>query len=120
MSDDKLSPAYFELLMATWVLASRDESNVITYEGISRRLGIGLEYARGLVRSRQELFRLNVRKEQLQQWKDELARGVSNPVWLPSEAGERKAAIDALRALIISNRSTCGGQQRVVPFAVPS
>ena len=25
-----------------------------------------------------------------------------------------------LRALIISNRSTCGGQQRVVPFAVPS
>jgi hypothetical protein len=62
-------------------MASNDEVSIITYKGIAFRLGIDETYARSLVASRPELFRLRAPTRGLREWKKTLTGG-RGPSWL--------------------------------------
>lgn len=73
----------FDILSATWILASNDENEVMTYEGIRERLNLPADYkVKDLILSRGELFRKGVPDERLQGWKDEMRTGYHLPGWI--------------------------------------
>jgi hypothetical protein len=89
----------FDLLSAIWVLASNDDSPIITYEGITHRFGIPAAVnVRALVASRPELFRLGVPAARIEKWKAVLREGRRLPSWLRDieDLGKRNARIDGL------------------------
>jgi hypothetical protein len=56
-----LSADEIDLISAVWILASNDETSIITCEGIRRRLGLPQGFdVRALVSRRAELFRMGV------------------------------------------------------------
>jgi hypothetical protein len=95
---DIREPEHADFLGAIWILASNDENSIITYRGLRFRLGITEEYARALVCSRPELFRLGVPAGRLANWKERMRAGPEGPSWLKSVTGaeKRAAAIESL------------------------
>jgi hypothetical protein len=89
----------FDILSAIWILACNDENPMITYEGITYRLGLPPEFdVKGLVRGRGEMFRAKVPDRRLAAWKQQLRAGRHQPSWL-KDIGDpelRRQRIDAL------------------------
>ncbi|TWA93557.1 hypothetical protein [Bradyrhizobium stylosanthis] len=101
-SDQRIKAAgadNLDVLSAVWILSCIDENPILTYEGISSRLGLPEAFdIRGLVRGRRELFRPGVLESRLDAWKRQMISGRSLPSWISeiSDAEERKAAINAI------------------------
>ena len=88
------------LISAIWIMASNDESHLITYEGIRSRLALDSQFdIRGLIRKHPELFRPGVNSNQLEEWKARMKSGKSIPAWLHAfESADREARINSLSA----------------------
>jgi len=89
----------FDILSATWILASNDENEIVTYEGINYRLGLPRNYnIKGLIQSRGELFRRSVPRYRLEEWKQDMLLGKHLPPWILEieDRAERKKEIDSL------------------------
>ncbi|TFZ03398.1 hypothetical protein [Ramlibacter rhizophilus] len=93
-----LEPDVFDVLSAAWVLASNDENNVITYEGLVKRLDLQDDFPiRALIRKRRDLFRLGIPKSQLETWKESMLAGKRIPVWIREmDPSDRIATINNL------------------------
>jgi hypothetical protein len=92
-------PDVFDILSATWILASNDENEIITYEGIKDRLNLPANYnIKVLIQSRGDLFRKGVPAHRLREWKDEMHTGYHLPAWIIDidDATEKKNAIENL------------------------
>ncbi len=92
-------PDVFDILSAAWILASNDENEMITYEGIKCRLNLPPQYdIKELIHSRGELFRKGVPKTRLQEWKDEMQKGIHLPTWIKDigDITERTKVIENL------------------------
>lgn len=92
-------PDVFDILSATWILASNDENEIITYEGIKNRLNLPKNFKiKELIQSRGELFRKGVPESRLRLWKDEMRTGHHLPSWIKEieDNTERDKAIDSL------------------------
>lgn len=89
-----------DLISAIWILACNDDNPLITYRGLSRRLGLADDFdIVRVVRSRPELFRPGVTRRRLETWKEEMRANKRIPGWirdLPTSA-ERLAAIENLQ-----------------------
>jgi hypothetical protein len=93
---DMLEPDNFDILSATWILACNDENNILTYEGLRYRLGLAESYPISeLVKKRRDLFRLEIPKSQLAEWKEEMARGQRLPVWIREKNLDQRANVIA-------------------------
>jgi len=89
----------FDILSATWIMASNDENEMITYEGIKSRLNLPANYnIKELIQSRGELFRKGVPASRLREWKDEMRTGRHLPMWVKEidDVSERNKAIENL------------------------
>lgn len=89
----------FDILSAIWILACNDENPMITYEGITYRLGLPPEFdVRGLVRDRGEMFRAKVPARRMEAWKQQLRAGRHQPSWLKDveDLESRRRRIDSL------------------------
>lgn len=76
-------PDIFDILSATWILASNDESEIMTYEGIKYRLSLPDNFAvKGLIQSRGELFRKGLPRYRLREWKEAMLAGRRRPSWI--------------------------------------
>jgi hypothetical protein len=94
-------PDVFDILSATWILASNDENEMITYEGIKSRLNLPANYRlKELIQSRGELFRKGVPASRLREWKGEMHTGRHLPVWIKDidDVTEKNKAIENLTA----------------------
>jgi hypothetical protein len=92
-------PDVFDILSATWILASNDENEIITYEGIKSRLNLPANYnVKDLIQSRGELFRRGVPASRLDEWKDEMHNGRHLPIWVKEieDVSKRNMAIENL------------------------
>lgn len=92
-------PDVFDILSATWIMASNDENEMITYEGIKSRLNLPSNYnVKELIQSRGELFRKGVPESRLRDWKSEMRAGRHLPIWIKEidDNTERSKAIDNL------------------------
>lgn len=91
-------PEHADYLAAIWIMASNDEVPIVTYKGIAFRLGIDEAYARSLVASRPELFRLRVPTRRLREWKSTWTRG-RGPSWVKElpPGPERNKVIEDLK-----------------------
>lgn len=88
-----------DIVSAIWILASNDETSLITYEGIRFRLGLPANFdIRSLVSKRGELFRSGANGKHLQAWKDEMLAGRHLPSWVRAvtDLPEREKVIRAL------------------------
>ena len=73
----------YGFLSSVWILASNDENPIMTYEGISHRLGVNnTPLVRSIIVDHQELFRLYVSPIQLMDWKDDMRQGKRLPGWI--------------------------------------
>jgi len=89
----------FDILSATWILASNDENPSMTYEGIRYRLGLPADYdIKGLIQSHGELFRKGVPSRRLERWKEQMRLDKHLPSWIRDIDDEttRKKTIEAL------------------------
>lgn len=92
-------PDIFDILSATWILASNDENEMITYESIKNRLSLPSRYnVKELIQSRGELFRKGVPESRLKTWKDAMRAGHRLSSWIKEidDDAERHKAIDNL------------------------
>lgn len=92
-------PDDLDTLSAIWILASNDENPLITYDGLTYRLGLPKGYdTRSVVKSRPELFRPGASQSRLDDWKSELREGRHQPGWIKNIADPQKrlATIEAL------------------------
>jgi hypothetical protein len=91
-------PDEYAVLAAIWILASNDETSLITYKGIRQRLNLPPDYdVQRLVLCHGELFRQRIPKWMLKRWQDEMHQGKHHPAWI-REANEddRPRLIDPL------------------------
>jgi hypothetical protein len=103
-----------DLASAIWILASNDETHLITYEGIRHRLSLPKEFdVRGLIKRRPELFRPGANARTLDEWKVKLRDGKSLPSWireLPDETRlrtiENLSADDVFRSQFRAHRES--------------
>ena len=73
-------PDDLDLLSAIWILASNDDNPLITYRGLTFRLGLPNSFdVRAIVRSRPEMFRPGVLPSRLEKWKVQLREGRNVP-----------------------------------------
>ncbi|MBV6395674.1 MAG: hypothetical protein HFACDABA_01253 [Anaerolineales bacterium] len=89
----------FDILSAVWILASNDENEIITYEGIKNRLNLPANYkVKELIQSRGELFRKGVPASRLREWKEEMRTGRHLPAWIKDidDLTEKRKAIEDL------------------------
>lgn len=92
-------PDIFDILSATWILASNDENEMITYEGIKSRLNLPTNCnVKKLIQSRGELFRISVPESRLKNWKKEMHTGHHLPIWIKEidDNTEKTKTIDNL------------------------
>jgi hypothetical protein len=92
-------PDYFDTLSAIWILACNDENPIITYRGLTYRMGLPESFGvRSMVLGRRELFRAGVVRSRMDAWKKRMKQGASLPVWISETASaqEREAEIDDL------------------------
>ncbi len=92
-------PDVFDILSATWILASNDENEMITYQGIKSRLNLPSNYdVKEIIQSRGELFRKGVPESRLREWKNEMRAGHHLPIWIKEidDYTERSNAINNL------------------------
>jgi hypothetical protein len=88
-----------DIVSAIWILASNDETSLITYEGIRYRLGLSPDFdVRKLVQKRGELFRAGARRSHLEGWRNEMLAGRQLPSWIRAitDSAEREKTIRAL------------------------
>jgi hypothetical protein len=88
-----------DLLSAIWILASNDENPLITYLGLTHRLGLHADYdVRATVGKRRELFRPGATVGRILAWKDEMRTGRNIPGWIAAldSPSDRTAAIEAI------------------------
>lgn len=92
-------PDEFDIVSAIWVMASNDETPMITYEGIRYRMRLSDTFdVRALVRKRPDLFRQGASKSRLENWKNDMRSGKRLPSWIRDIENEqdRRARIDSL------------------------
>jgi len=90
-SDD---PDEFAVLAAIWILASNDESPLITYRGVQHRLNLSQDFdVRTLVRRHGELFRLGMPASRLEQWKSDMRADRQLPAWIREISGDERAQL---------------------------
>lgn len=88
-----------DTLSAIWILASNDENPLITYKGISYRLGLPAACdVEAVVASRPELFRPGATEARIEAWKINMRNGKSLPGWIKAiqNETERSATIEAI------------------------
>jgi hypothetical protein len=88
-----------DLLSSIWIMASNDETHLMTYEGIRHRLSLPRDFdVKALIKRRPELFRPGASPLALDDWKGKMLQGRSLPAWLRvlSDDQERLSAIKAL------------------------
>jgi hypothetical protein len=88
-----------DIVSAVWMLASNDETSLITYEGIRYRLDLLPSFdVRNLVRKRGELFRLGANAKHLEAWKEEMLAGRHLPSWIRAitDDAEREKTIKGI------------------------
>jgi hypothetical protein len=88
-----------DIVSAVWILASNDETSLITYEGIRYRLDLLPSFdVRNLVRKRGALFRTGANAKHLEAWKEEMLAGRHLPSWIRAIAdnAEREKTIRGL------------------------
>lgn len=88
-----------DLVSAIWILASRDENHLITYEGIRDRLGLPAGFdVRAIVMRRRELFRPGAPLRELAEWKEAMRNGHRIPQWIKQidDGAARTARIEGL------------------------
>jgi|SRR6185295_5922060 len=92
------NPTAFDRLASIWILASNDEYSLISYRGITYRLGLPDDFdVKALIKSRPEMFRHGVRDSRLAQWKHDMHSGKHLPSWIrETEDAKRLDAIDTL------------------------
>jgi hypothetical protein len=96
---DIVSSDDFDILAAIWILASNDDNPIMTYQGITYRLGLPKDYdAKRLVKSRPELFRSGLPAHRLKEWKAVLLTGRHLPSWIRDiqDGTTQRATIEAL------------------------
>jgi hypothetical protein len=72
-----------DLISAIWIMASNDETPLITYGGIRYRLDLPADYdVKALVAKRPELFRPSANPEHLEAWKADMLDGRRLPSWI--------------------------------------
>src|SRR4051812_27274529 len=88
-----------DILSAIWILSCNDENPILTYRGITARLGLPDPFdIRGLVRGRSELFRPGVLNSRLEAWKQQMKTGKKRPAWITEIQNkiEQERAIDGI------------------------
>jgi hypothetical protein len=88
-----------DILSAIWILSCNDENPIITYRGLTQRLGLPEDYdVRALVQSRSELFRPGILDSRLRDWKTKMKSGKGRPGWILEihDKAEQEKAIDAI------------------------
>jgi hypothetical protein len=82
-------------------MASNDENPIITYKGITYRLGLDPKIdIKKLVQSRGDLFRMGVPSRWLAEWELDMRKGLRLPTWIRDAENEadRNKMIDELSA----------------------
>lgn len=73
----------YQVLTASWILASNDENNLMTYKSIGKRLDItDIEHIKQLINSHGELFRKGATKESIDEWKSNMLDDIQKPSWM--------------------------------------
>jgi hypothetical protein len=92
------APDEYAILAAIWILASNDETSLITYRGIQQRLNLPVDYdVRALVTCHGELFRQRIPFWMLKKWQGEMRQGKHRPAWIrEAREEERETLIDSL------------------------
>lgn len=92
------SPDEYAVLAAIWILASNDETPLITYQSIQHRLNLPHNFdIRTLIRRHGELFRLGMPPSRLDKWKIEMRAGRRLPSWIREASNpDRPGLIEAL------------------------
>src|SRR5208337_2016188 len=87
-----------DILSAIWILASNDETHIISYEGIRHRLALPAQMdVKKMVRSRPELFRPAASQAEINEWKLKMREGRLLPGWIRSLPNEQRSqAIESL------------------------
>ena len=76
-------PDVFGILSATWVLACNDESEIMTYEGISQRLNLPKDFdVKVLIQSHGELVRRGLPSYRMEEWKKAMLDKQRRPSWI--------------------------------------
>ena len=89
----------FDVLSATWILASNDENPSMTYEGVKYRLGLPQDYdIRGLIQSHGELFRKGVPSRRLDRWKEQMRLDKHLPSWI-RDIDDETVRVETIEAL---------------------
>lgn len=94
-----ISPDNFDILCATWILASNDQNEIMTYKGIIHRLGLKDDYdIKKLIQSRGDLFRKGVPTSRLDEWKKDMLEGQHRPSWIQeiNDKSEKEREINKL------------------------
>lgn len=87
----------YQILTASWIMASNDENNLMTYKSIGKRLDItDIEHIKKLIKSRGELFRLGATKAAIDEWKSQMVEELQRPSWM-RELSEAEFAKEKLR-----------------------
>ena len=92
-------PDEFALLSAIWIMASNDDTPLMTYESLRARLTLPSGYdLTGLVGQHPELFRRKMQLSALNEWKTEMLAGKRLPAFIrDAPATDRVAMIAALK-----------------------
>lgn len=73
----------FDVLSAIWILSCNDDNPIVTYRGLSERLGLPEDFdVRTLVQSCRELFRPGILDSRLRDWKAKMKSGKGRPGWI--------------------------------------
>lgn len=90
----------FGLLSAIWILSCNDQISYMTYQGLTHRLGLPIEYdVRSIIARHGELFRPTVPNTRLDEWKQAMVADTHLPSWIreKTDPSERLATINALQ-----------------------
>lgn len=99
MTPDSSAPDQFAVLSAIWILACNDETPLITYRSVRRRLNLAEDYdVEGLVRNHGELFRLRIPPSRLKAWQEDMLNENHMPSWVRETTGSvRTQLINSLK-----------------------
>jgi hypothetical protein len=76
-------PDVFGVLSATWILASNDENEIMTFKGIRHRLNLPADFdIEALINGRGELFRKGLPSSRMREWKEAMLSGKRRPSWI--------------------------------------
>lgn len=94
---DVNTPDEFDILPAIWILASNDENNLISVEGVKYRLNLNASYnVASLIRKRGDLFRMGAPSEELDSWKQAMLGGSKLPSYIRVMKGPHEPAINSI------------------------